>query len=215
MIYPGEGSEKKIFQKYHEILPGVGAFPVRPSSESGAKAEGIDAVKSFIEDVIKHQENKYSDYYRINYWINESVVREDCAEYICANDVPPADQYAAVIPVRSQVVFNRSVELGFFYCHAEYENGKPCGANTSLLKAHYVLPVQMDDNSPYGKLYKITGIDIVSKEELIHELGSGFSKGTASRYYRFFFEEVIDFTASYRLRRKGFPEIISIYALSK
>lgn len=54
VLYPGD---RAIQQKgFHEIIPGLGAFPVRPSKTDS----GVGQLKAFIVDVIKHFLNRTS-----------------------------------------------------------------------------------------------------------------------------------------------------------
>jgi len=54
ILYPGD---KLIKQKgFHEIIPGLGAFPIRPSKNDS----GIGELKSFILELISHFENQDS-----------------------------------------------------------------------------------------------------------------------------------------------------------
>ncbi|MBB6460468.1 DUF2357 domain-containing protein [Flammeovirga kamogawensis] len=49
VIYPGKKESDKI-RSFHEILPGLGAFPLRPTRDK----QGLSEIKLFIKDVIKH-----------------------------------------------------------------------------------------------------------------------------------------------------------------
>jgi hypothetical protein len=48
ILYPGSPDGNNVFQGYHEIIPGVGAFALRPSNESQA----IQSLQVFISDII-------------------------------------------------------------------------------------------------------------------------------------------------------------------
>ncbi|MBI9034966.1 MAG: DUF2357 domain-containing protein [Bacteroidales bacterium] len=54
VLYPGDASINK--KGFHEIIPGLGAFPVRPSKTDS----GIAELKSFIHEVIEHFINRAS-----------------------------------------------------------------------------------------------------------------------------------------------------------
>jgi predicted component of viral defense system (DUF524 family) len=54
VLYPG--SKEIIHKGFHEIIPGLGAFPVRPSRSNS----GIGYLKSFILEVIEHFLNRAS-----------------------------------------------------------------------------------------------------------------------------------------------------------
>jgi predicted component of viral defense system (DUF524 family) len=56
IIYPGSSSKKDSYKGFHELIPGVGAFPVRPSSE----IENSTSIQSFIDGVIENLEDTIS-----------------------------------------------------------------------------------------------------------------------------------------------------------
>jgi predicted component of viral defense system (DUF524 family)/gamma-glutamylcyclotransferase (GGCT)/AIG2-like uncharacterized protein YtfP len=56
IMYPGD--KTKTWQGFHEILPGIGAFCVRP--KAGNMADGMTAVDDFLEKVVKHLCNRAS-----------------------------------------------------------------------------------------------------------------------------------------------------------
>jgi len=61
VLYPG--SKEYIQKGFHEIVPGLGAFPVSPS-ESGS---GLEAVRDFINEVVQHFSNRASQRERLSY----------------------------------------------------------------------------------------------------------------------------------------------------
>jgi len=69
ILYPGAGSGAVRFQGFHEILPGLGAFGVKP----GPRGEGIGLqhLSSFVDEVIAHVCNRatareHSSYHRFH-----------------------------------------------------------------------------------------------------------------------------------------------------
>ena len=54
ILYPGDFQIKQ--KGFHEIIPGLGAFPIRPSKNDS----GIGELKSFILELISHFENQNS-----------------------------------------------------------------------------------------------------------------------------------------------------------
>lgn len=61
ILYPGDKSLKR--KGFHEIIPGLGAFPVRPSKND----TGISELKSFIIEIIEHFVNRASHREKIAY----------------------------------------------------------------------------------------------------------------------------------------------------
>jgi len=63
VLYPGTKPENKI--GFHELIPGLGAFPVRPS----VIATGIAELKQFILEVVHHVQNRASKREQLSYRI--------------------------------------------------------------------------------------------------------------------------------------------------
>jgi len=61
VLYPGD---KAVYKKgYHEIIPGLGAFPVSPSNDTDCMKD----VREFIYDVLDHFTNRASQRERLSY----------------------------------------------------------------------------------------------------------------------------------------------------
>lgn len=56
ILYPGTSDEEPPYRGFHEIIPGVGAFALRPSNEGQAS----DNIKKFIDQVIANLEDVLS-----------------------------------------------------------------------------------------------------------------------------------------------------------
>jgi len=56
ILYPGNAKDNKEFKGFHEIIPGVGAFALRPNNEGQAS----ENIQKFIEKVIKNLEDVLS-----------------------------------------------------------------------------------------------------------------------------------------------------------
>jgi predicted component of viral defense system (DUF524 family) len=72
IIYPGD-NDPNTFNGFHEIIPGLGAFAVNPSSPSGT-----DSITLFLKDVLRTLENRASQWDRSTY-----------AEYLIHKDQAP------------------------------------------------------------------------------------------------------------------------------
>ena len=71
VLYPGENVENKRFQLYEEILPGVGAFSIKPSNREAGRKE----LASFLLDVIRENQHKSSRHSRAEFYL-EGVISE-------------------------------------------------------------------------------------------------------------------------------------------
>ena len=76
VLYPGQPNEgKKPFKRFHEIIPGLGAFPVRPNEEGGA--EGMDNVSTFLDEILEHLANRTTARERVSYHLSEAYERNE------------------------------------------------------------------------------------------------------------------------------------------
>ena len=64
VLYPG--TETEVRHEYHEVLPGVGAFVLRPSERG--EAEGTAALSQFVADVVDHLSSQLSQHERGRFW---------------------------------------------------------------------------------------------------------------------------------------------------
>lgn len=100
VLYPG--TDEPLHQKeFHELVPGIGAFPLRPG-ESGA-VTGVDNLERFLREVLQQSANQASAAERTQYWSSihtrraGSTVRP--ASFL---KLPPADELVLVGYVRHE-----------------------------------------------------------------------------------------------------------------
>jgi hypothetical protein len=91
VIYPGTEPERQ--RLYHEILPGLGAFPLRPR-ENGDPT-GTALLSTFIDDVLTHVASQATQHERLRYWeqqatrsANKVAVAVQAVPFL---EKPPAD----------------------------------------------------------------------------------------------------------------------------
>lgn len=110
VLYPGNGGDGKLFEEFegfHEVLPGLGAFAIRPRLDG--TAEGMDDLRRFLDDVIEHLANRTTARERTSYHVAESyALREEPVAYgsliLAERDVlggddralPPAEHHVVV-----------------------------------------------------------------------------------------------------------------------
>ena len=98
VLYPGtdDNPERKL-PKYHEVLPGIGAFVLRPTSDGRGAGPGVGALAQFIDDVIDHLAARGTSRERSGYWEEtsyegwsekKSEIRVDA---VLLSQRPPAD----------------------------------------------------------------------------------------------------------------------------
>ena len=88
VLYPGDKNEKPPFQGFHELIPGLGAFAIRPKEGENGTAELSD----FIDKIIAHFNNMASQQRRHSnkiYEIHQNppvIVNEPMPDYILPDE---------------------------------------------------------------------------------------------------------------------------------
>ena len=75
VLYPGNDGDDKRFEEFdhrgfHEVLPGLGAFAIRPKADGSA--DGLPSLSKFLDEVIEHLSNRTTARERNTYHLAES-----------------------------------------------------------------------------------------------------------------------------------------------
>ncbi len=113
ILYPGDSDNPNTFNGYHEILPGLGAFAIKPNEEGFEKSTSYDELNKFISQILDHFENRLTQRERLSVRKNQILSSElkylkthsEIPEYIDLNKkfkLIPADTNILVGYYRSQ-----------------------------------------------------------------------------------------------------------------
>ncbi len=136
VLYPGEGSVSYTNNEYHgfhELIPGLGAFAVRPSAENN----GIAELSAFMTKVINHLQNRASQ--RENtaskiYDIHKSKKKDEDVLYEQLPEYLDADKKQKLIPDETFVLvgyYKSKQHLEWIKDKKKY-NGRIGDANGSM-----------------------------------------------------------------------------------
>jgi uncharacterized protein len=107
VLYPGEGSPT-LYLEHGEVLPGLGAFPLRPSADGGA--QGRSAIRKHLGDVLDHFASQITQHERSRYW-RDAVFGSD----------PPALAVVSAAPFLERPPADVDVLLGFVRSSQHWE----------------------------------------------------------------------------------------------
>jgi predicted component of viral defense system (DUF524 family) len=170
VLYPGE---KSINQKgFHEIIPGLGAFPVKPSKTDS----GIGALKAFILEIIEHFINRASQREKIAYRTydihnkppeSDSVLKEPLPEpYNINRDLIPDETFVLVGYYKSEEHINWIKKNRLYNFRMDNAKGALILTKESITSKFLLLHTSGDASS--GELWRIVGkgFRVTSKETL-------------------------------------------------
>jgi predicted component of viral defense system (DUF524 family) len=170
ILYPGNDGRVTQYPKYHELLPGLGAFAVGPGS-----TEGENGIRSFLSDVLREQRDRFGQLTRVNYWTHNTV-KEQPVKYVASGSTevgrlekPPADENITLVPLRSRSWMKLAVRHGFVWFHALNAAGEPVRHDPLMLTSELVLPVCRGKAS--GSMMKVTKYHLWQRETLAKKLG--------------------------------------------
>jgi predicted component of viral defense system (DUF524 family) len=171
ILYPGDKSINK--RGFHEIIPGLGAFPVKPSKTDS----GIVELKSFILEIIEHFVNRATQREKIAYRTFDiyknppdsgMVVNEPLPEpYNNNRDLIPSDTYVLIGYYKDETHLGWIKESG----HYNVRYGEKYELSQYEIGAQYLLLYSkgQTESSLFFK-FKKNGPKIYLKSELKNEL---------------------------------------------
>ena len=183
VLYPGDKSLNR--KGFHEIIPGLGAFPVRPSKNDS----GIGELKSFVLEIIEHFVNRASQRERIAFRTydvyksepnKEDEVNEALPETYGENrNLIPDDTFVLVGFYKTENLY-WIIKSGLYNARADNKRGSlrlgPGEAGAKYLLLH------SNGETKTSRLLKITetGPRVFSKKTLIDK---GYPSEPTQDYY--------------------------------
>jgi predicted component of viral defense system (DUF524 family) len=183
VLYPGD---KSIKQKgFHEIIPGLGAFPVKPSKIDS----GIGELKAFILEIIEHFINRASQREKIAFRTfdiyknppeSENEINDPLPEpYNTNRDLIPDDTFVLVGYYNSQQQYDWIQRTGLYNFRMGSGTGSLILDKETVGSKYLLLHTSGDTDS--GDLWKIIsrGPKVYSKDDLIRK---GYSTPSQDNY---------------------------------
>lgn len=168
VLYPGD--QTIIRKGFHEIIPGLGAFPISPSKMD----TGVGELKAFIYEIIDHFENRASQREKMAYKTydvhkNGETLKSKGAlpELIGKNRGLIPDETFVLVSYYQEKQWNWILKSGLFNARADNERGSLL-LGPEEAGAKYLL-LYSDDEILGNKILKIveTGPRVYSKASLI------------------------------------------------
>jgi len=188
VLYPGSSDKEKGWRGYHELLPGIGAFPVCPGS-----AEDMDSVRRFLKDSADLCVDRFSQLYRQRHWTRKIMDSDQYAPYGLAEypadmddyrkrffpndiDMPPEDVGVIVGFIRRSAMSACRLPdgRGHFYFYAVDRDGGTSRLDSKVFSAQYLMPYTKDASGTIEWLdwyARITGFSLKPRSFLEDDLG--------------------------------------------
>lgn len=193
VLYPGDKTTKQ--KGFHEIIPGLGAFSVKPSTSNS----GIGELKEFIHEIIAHFINRASQREKIAYRTydtyksppnDDDVVNELLPEpYNYNRDLIPDDTFVLIGYYNSKEQYDWVKQNSLYNFRMGSGRGSLILDKETVSAKYLLLHTKMDTIS--GELWKIVsrGPRVYSNQDLINK---GYPNPSKANYLVIKIEPVDD-----------------------
>jgi hypothetical protein len=170
VLYPG--SEEYIGKGFHEIIPGLGAFPISPSKSN----DGTKELKKFLNEIVEHFLNRASQREKISLKAYETYntkeinkVNELIPEYSDGKKLIPDETYVLVGFYNSPEKYKWITRNKLYNFRIGSGKGSLILDKETVSSKYLLLHTTGEKNS--GDLWKIVskGLRVFSKNELIEK----------------------------------------------
>lgn len=200
VLYPGTSNKENEFKVYDELLPGVGAFAIRPGDKENA---GAETLKKFISDIIDFKSKDSTRQYRKDYFEN-MVIQSPSESNPAKIDNESKFEYQMIGFVRNEYFsflqenghlptsledFKSKKDFEFYFYFYAIKNGKVYTIHKETTKAKYLRITTTDLKDckvEFGYKFQhlepweaeVETIELVSKESLKKKLNELYGESS-------------------------------------
>lgn len=190
VLYPGDDSHQPSeLRQYHEVLPGIGAFVLRPTANGESSPEASSHLVKFLSDVIDHAAAQGTGRERAQYW--EDVTYRDHRstdddrrlDFNADLRRPPADETVLLGFVRSDDHRAWIREHGLYNLRADKDRHGSVGLGSPEVRAGYL--ALYDAHGDEVDVFDLTGALYIRTGEELRSMGyptAPGSSGTGNLY---------------------------------
>jgi predicted component of viral defense system (DUF524 family) len=188
VLYPGTEKEQVPFRGFHELLPGLGAFPLRPN----ATDDGSSALERFLKEVVAHVCNRATQHEQHTY--HTYRIHKDEPPEVVNEVLPEADGRYRTKPANEKYVIHGWLKgseylawverVGLYNFRTDNRRGS-LRLHESVAGASYLLLHGAGDYQGGARLFRIVpeGPRVFSRETLVEKEYPG---GGSQPYYLVF-----------------------------
>jgi predicted component of viral defense system (DUF524 family) len=199
--YQDTGKGRNIYRRYHELIPGIGAFAIKPRASNGNHdAHGLECLQGFLQDFLTHQVSKFTQSHRINFWTHETLRDPPPADSSVVPDFdfsikPPQDTQVLLGFVRDEEGNDACRKASAFFCHAVERmadapsvSGAPTALDFDPFRSD--LFVAYAQNRSASWMAHVKEVRLVTAAQRAAELVLPESSMKAAYYYRFQLQDI-------------------------
>ncbi len=183
VLYPGESEQDNRFKTFHEVLPGLGAFAIRPDQHGHAL--GLPALAQFLDEVIEHLANRTTSRERASFHVSQAYKVEqervpygnfaldERDQYSSTLRAPPPDEEMVLVAwykTPAQLRLAQAAQ-GLVYVRLGDRNGA-LHVDPILASVRKVLLRTDDFIAPGLLVLRRKGLDVITRAQLREKLAA-------------------------------------------
>jgi len=165
VLFPGD-AEPEALQRYSEVLPGLGAFSLRPTEEG--PCAGRSELQRFLARVLKHLGSRTTARERDRYWRARAWTRPDRDPGLLSQ--PPADTLVGLGLLKSAAHREWTAEQRLYCVRADADRRGHVGVRSRFLQSELLVLYGADgvhDDGHLPALYRLGGsVTVLTRSEL-------------------------------------------------
>lgn len=160
VIYPGSEGQSVQFNEFHELLPGLGAFVLRPADYGAAR--GSATLKHFLGEVLTHAARRFTSHERSLVWMHEIYAGPTASvDY----SVPPGDSSVLLGFVKNRLHWDWILKNRTYNLRASRRQGS-VSADALLLRSQ-LLVIYCPSTQLLG-IWRVVGdAELVSEQQML------------------------------------------------
>lgn len=141
VLFPGRDNSGRTYEPFAELVPGVGAFAFRPTSDGEAETKQATTIRAFLLDLLTHVSNQGTRRFRADYWAREAYGDESSSVVALGNvhGVPPADVTVLLGYVKSPAHLTWTMRHGMYLLRADQSRAGAVGHDSAALRTDLIV----------------------------------------------------------------------------
>lgn len=169
VLYPGQSDGKnEEFRRYDEMVPGLGAFALTPTTEAHAQDDEADKLQTFLAALLDHVASRQTRRYRADYWQRRSYHGATTTETRrSVEDLfksPPADVAVLLGFVRDDLMWEWIQQASLYLLRADTGRAGSVSADSAMLRPDLI--VLYGQNQILGLAIPEDAISVVNSTDL-------------------------------------------------
>ncbi|WP_328811372.1 DUF2357 domain-containing protein [Rhodococcus sp. NBC_00294] len=183
VLFPGRDDSGRTYEPFTELVPGVGAYPFRPTTDGLAETRQAATIRTFLEDLVTHVSNHGTRRFRADYWAREAYgdgAFEGVLDSLHA--VPPADVSVLLGYVKSPAHLAWTMRHGRYLLRADQSRAGAVGHDSAALRTSLI--VLWSKRGIEEVLYSGARVEVVtSDDDLLSDYPDSSSASSARTYF--------------------------------